>query len=199
MPIKVPGSRAGSSIHLTGLKVGIKGGSGRNVLVNLNLTPMIDMFVILLVFLLMVFSASGEILFAQKDIQLPKAFASKPLVRVPIIGISMDVILFEGLKVMFTNGVSEKNYPDLKLPELTKVLKSSRAAFLREHPMPVDRDKAIKWFENSKQIIIQADNGVPFEVIRMVMTTAAHEGYSAINFAVVPGKSALDDVIKNAT
>lgn len=188
MPIKTPGSRIGSSIHLKGLKIGIKGRGGRSVIVNLNLTPMIDMFVIMVVFLLMVFSATGEILFTQKDIELPKAFSSRPLERVPIIGISRDVILFEGEKVMFTAGVSEKNYPDLRLPELTKVLKNARDAFTRENPMPSDRDEVARWFEQSKQIIIQADQGVPFEVIRMVMTTAAHEGYSAINFAVVPGR-----------
>lgn len=186
MPIQTPGSRIGSSIHLKGLKIGIKGRGGRALVVNLNLTPMIDMFVIMVVFLLMVFSATGEILFTQKDIELPKAFASRPLDRVPIIGVSRDVILFEGEKVMFTAGVSEKNYPDLRLPDLSRVLKSAHDAFTREHPMPAERDEAARWFEQSKQIIIQADQGVPFEVIRMVMTTAAHEGYSAINFAVVP-------------
>jgi len=194
MPVNVPGSRIGSSIKLTGLKLGIKGGMGRNLSVNLNLTPMIDMFVILLVFLLMVFSATGEILFAQKDIRLPNAYSSRPLVRVPIIGISQDVILFEGGKVMFTSGVSEKNYPDLKLPELSQTLKKAREAFQRDYPIPSEREKALTWFENSKQIIIQADQGVPFEIIRMVMTTSAHEGYSSINFAVVPGKSVIDEV-----
>lgn len=188
MPITTPGSRTGSSIHLKGLKIGMKGCGGRSLIVSLNLTPMIDMFVILVVFLLMVFSATGEILFQQKDIQLPKAFASRPLERVPIIGVSRDVILFEGEKVMFTAGVSEKNYPDLRLPELSKILKNAHDAYQREHPMPADRDEAARWFEQSKQIIVQADEGVPFEVIRMVMTTAAHEGYSAINFAVVPGR-----------
>lgn len=188
MPIQTPGSRIGSSIHLKGLKIGIKGRGARSVIVNLNLTPMIDMFVIKVVFLLMVFSATGEILFTQKDIELPKAFASRPLERVPIIGVSRDVILFEGEKVMFTSGVSEKNYPDLRLPDLTKVLKNARDAFNRENPVPSDRNEFANWFERSKQIIIQADQGVPFEVIRMVMTTAAHEGYSAINFAVVPGR-----------
>jgi len=186
MPIQTPGSRIGSSIHLKGLKVGIKGRGGRALVVSLNLTPMIDMFVIMVVFLLMVFSATGEILFTQKDIELPKAFTSRPLDRVPIIGVSRDVILFEGEKVMFTTGVSEKNYPDLRLPDLSRVLKSAHDAFTRENPMPAEHDEAARWFEQSKQIIIQADQGVPFEVIRMVMTTAAHEGYSAINFAVVP-------------
>jgi biopolymer transport protein ExbD len=170
---------------MKGLKIG-KGKGHRSLQVNLNLTPMIDMFTILVVFLLIVFSASGEILFQQKDIILPKAFSQRTLERVPIIGVSNEVILFEGNKVMFTSGVTEKNYPDSRLPELAKTLKSSHDAFVREHPMPEDRQKAEKWFENSKQIIIQADVGVRFEIIRLVMTTAAYEGYSAINFAVVP-------------
>jgi len=147
---------------------------------------MIDMFTILVVFLLMTFSATGEILFTQKDIQLPKAFADKVLERVPIIGISQEVILVEGEKTMFTNGVSEKNYPDAKLPELSKMLKASHEQFVRSTPMPNERERAEKWLDESKQIIIQADQGVRFEVIRLVMTTAAFEGYSAINFAVVP-------------
>lgn len=186
MPIRAPSGHIGSSIKLKGLKLGIKGKGGRTLIVSLNLTPMIDMFVIMVVFLLMVFSATGEILFQQKDIELPKAFSSRPLERVPIIGVSRDVILFEGSMVMTTDRVSEKYYPDLRLPDLSKALKSARDAFAREHPMPSDRNEFADWLEKSKQIIIQADQGVPFEVIRLVMTTAAHEGYSAINFAVVP-------------
>jgi biopolymer transport protein ExbD len=188
MPIRPPESHIGSSIKLKWVKGAIKGKRGRSLLVNLNLTPMIDMFVILVVFLLMVFSATGEILMQQQDIQLPKAYSSKPLERVPIIAISQKVILFEGEVVMDTIGVSEKNYPDLKLPQLTKVLKSARDAFVRSNPMPSDQEKMAKWIEESKQIIVQADEGVPFEIIRLVMTTAAYEGYSAINFAVVPAK-----------
>jgi len=188
MPIRPPQSHIGASITLKWVKSAIKGKGGRSLLVNLNLTPMIDMFVILVVFLLMVFSATGEILMQQQDIQLPKAYSSEPLKRAPIIGVSKDVILFEGEKVMFTHGVSEQQYPDLKLPELTKFLQSAREAFARANPMPSEPDKLAAWIEESKQIILQADEGVPFEIIRLVMTTAAYEGYSAINFAVVPAK-----------
>ena len=189
MPIHKPESRIGSSVHMKGLKVG-HGKGGRSLLVNLNLTPMIDMFTILVVFLLMVFSATGEILFTQKDIVLPKAYSDKVLDRVPIIAVSNDVILFEGDKVMFTDKVSEKNFPELRLPDLSKILKGAAEAFKRQHPMPNETKAAMQWLDDSKQIIIQADVGVRFEVIRLVMMTAANEGFSAINFAVVPkGKS----------
>lgn len=183
MSIQKPGSRIGSSVQMKGLKVGGKGGR-KGLLFSLNLTPMIDMFTILVVFLLITFSASGEILMNNKDIQLPKAYTSRPIDRVPMIGISDTTVIFEGEEVMKTGWVTEKNYPDLKLPELSKVLKAAHDNHLRTHPMPADKDKAAKWLEDSKQIVIQSDFRVNFEVIRLVMTTSAIEGYSAINFAV---------------
>ncbi len=186
MPIKQPGSRIGSTFHFKGLKIGTGKGGHRSLQVILNLTPMIDMFTILVVFLLMVFSATGEILFTQKDLQLPKAYSDKVLERVPIVAVSNEVILFEGEKVMYTDKVSEKNFPELRLPDLAKILKTSQDAFRRQHPQPTERVAAEKWVDEAKQVIIQADVGVRFEVIRLVMMTAANEGYSAINFAVVP-------------
>ena len=183
MAIKAPGSRIGSSVHMKGLKVGGKG-NRRTMLFDLNLTPMIDMFSILVVFLLITFSATGDILLQQKDIQLPKAYSGRMLERVPMIGISAASLVFEGDEVMKTPWVTEKNYPDLKLPELSKVLKAARDNYERLHPMPSDQEKANKWLEESKQVVIQADEQTKFEVIRLVMTTAAIEGYSAINFAI---------------
>lgn len=183
MAIKQPGSRIGSSVNMKGLKIGGKG-HRKGMLFSLNLTPMIDMFSILVVFLLITFSATGEILFQTSDITLPKAYSSRALERVPIIGISKTVVIFEGEEVMKTPWVTEKNYPELKLPELSKILKASHDNYVRQHPMPADKAKADKWLEESKQVIIQADEQVRFEVIRLVMTTAAIEGYSAINFAV---------------
>jgi biopolymer transport protein ExbD len=186
MPIKQPSSRVGTSVNMKALKIGPGSKGHRSLQVILNLTPMIDMFTILVVFLLMVFSATGEILFTQKDIQLPRAFSERVLDRVPIVAVSNDVILFEGDKVMYTDKVSEKNFPELRLPDLSKVLKASQEAFRRQHPMPTDKAGAEKWMDDAKQVIVQADIGVRFEVIRLVMMTAANEGYSAINFAVVP-------------
>jgi biopolymer transport protein ExbD len=184
MSIKAPGSRIGSSVKMKGLKVG--GHRARKSLgFSLNLTPMIEMFLILVVFLLVTFSATGEILLQQPDIQLPKAYSGRTLERYPMIGISANSVVFEGDEVMKTPWVTEKNYPDLKLPELGKVLKASHDQYLRTHPMPADKEKADKWLEESKQVVIQADVKVPFEVIRLVMTTAAIEGYSSINFAIL--------------
>lgn len=204
MSIKAPGSRFGSSVHMKGLHIG-GGGKRKGLLFSLNLTPMIDMFTILVVFLLITFSASGEILMNSKDIELPSAYSSRTLERVPTLGISLASVIFEGEEVLKTPMVNERNYPDLKIVELAKVLKASHDAYTRNHPMPSEKELAAKWMEESKQIIIQADKKVPFEVIRLVMTTAAIESYSAINFAInskgkVPGstKAAAPEAAKAA-
>lgn len=183
MSIKAPSSRIGSSLNMRAIKVG-SAKAKRSMMFSLNLVPMIDMFTILVVFLLITFSTTGEILLQQADIQLPKAYASRALDRFPMIGISGSSIVFEGDEVMKSIVATEKNYPDMKLPELSKALKASYDSYQTNHPMPADPEKAKKWMDDTKQVVIQADKNVPFEVIRLVMFTAAIEGYSSINFAV---------------
>src|SRR5262245_3985766 len=63
------------------------------------LPPLIDMFVILVVFLIMNFSANGELVNISKDIQLPKAKTVAMLERAPVIQISPSTIAIEGFKV----------------------------------------------------------------------------------------------------
>lgn len=185
MSIKKPSSRVGYSVrNMRSIRVG-SNKSKRNQLFSLNLVPMIDMFVILVVFLLITFSATGEILLQQADIELPKAYSGRELERYPMIAISAKDVVFEGVEVIRTGSVTEQNFPDLKVPELSKVLKTAHDAYQSNHPMPNDPEKAKKWLEESKQIIIQADENIDFEVIRLVITTAAIEGYSAINFATL--------------
>ena len=183
MSIKKPSSRVGYSVrNMRSIRVG-SNKSKRNQLFSLNLVPMIDMFVILVVFLLITFSATGEILLQQADIELPKAYSGRELERYPMIAVSAKDVGFEGVEVIRTGSVTKQNFPDLKVPELSKVLKTAHDAYQSNHPMPNDPE-AKKWLEESKQIIIQADENIDFEV-RLVITTAAIEGYSAINFATL--------------
>ena len=185
MSIKKPSSRVGYSVrNMRSIRVG-SNKSKRNQLFSLNLVPMIDMFVILVVFLLITFSATGEILLQQADIELPKAYSGRELERYPMIAVSAKDVVFEGVEVIRTGSVTEQNFPDLKVPELSKVLKTAHDAYQSNHPMPNDTEKAKKRLEQSKHIINQADENIDYEVIRLVITTAAIEGYSAINFATL--------------
>ena len=188
MPVKVPSSRIGSSVANMKTMGKSSLGGKKDVIVHLNVVPMIDMFTILVIFLLMMFSATGQILYHQKDIQMPRAYHQKPLVRLPIIAISRNVVAFEGHKVIDTPMLTEKEFPDMKVPVLAKVLKMAHEQYKREHPQPPpsNRDAFRDWMKESTQIIIQADRGVSFEAIKLVMFTAAYQGFSTVNFSVVP-------------
>ncbi len=113
-----PGKQLGKKVPLAFIRK-IADGHGRaNVIADLNVTPMVDMLTMLVIFLLLTFSASGEILTITKDIQLPKAFNAVELERAPIIAISKAKIAFEGQFVMDANEISNERYVDFVLPPL---------------------------------------------------------------------------------
>src|SRR5262249_289577 len=87
--IEKPGYHIKPKYNLRGLREDGKGdGKGHGTTFDLPLTSMIDMFTILVIFLLMNFSATGEIFFIQKNVKLPEATHSKPLETAPLISIS---------------------------------------------------------------------------------------------------------------
>ena len=117
MSIKKPGSALGKTIKLKNVKLATGHGK-KSPNSDLNLTPMVDTLTVLVVFLLMSFSASGEILFATKDIVLPPAFHTSELERAPVVAVSKATIGFEGQFVMNAADVTEAAYPDWKLTPL---------------------------------------------------------------------------------
>ncbi|MCK6571810.1 biopolymer transporter ExbD [Myxococcota bacterium] len=151
-------------------------GHGRaNVIADLNVTPMVDMLTMLVIFLLLTFSASGEILTITKDIVLPKAFNAVELERAPIIAISKAKIAFEGQFVMDAGDITNERYVDFVLPPLKERLERNRDQWKLTH-----QDKT---FDGN--VIIQSDNSVNFMVIKMIMMTCAQAEYSQMNFAVL--------------
>ena len=93
MPVHSAGPRLYRSIPFKYLAQVASGGS-RAVNTSLNVVPFVDMMTILVTFLLMVFSASGEILVTQKGLELPDATNKDLLRRAPVIIIARDAITF---------------------------------------------------------------------------------------------------------
>ena len=84
--MKPPGPRLRKHIPL---KFVTKHGTGKKSgYAELNLTSMVDMLTILVVFLLQTFSASGELLSVSKNITLPEAINFRDLEQAPIISVS---------------------------------------------------------------------------------------------------------------
>lgn len=69
----------------------------KGMMMPLNLTAMVDMFTVIVIFLLQSFSANGDIMFVQKDLKLPTATKAIPLEeRGPIVTLFHNEVLMEG-------------------------------------------------------------------------------------------------------
>ena len=99
MAIKAPHAHLYTSIKLEAANTKLGGGGRKSLYQALNLVAYIDMMTILVIFLLMTFSASGEILFVQKNIALPDAQNWTDLERAPVIGVTKDVVTLDGSQV----------------------------------------------------------------------------------------------------
>lgn len=178
MPIHVPGPRLFSSIPFKHLAN--KHAQGRkSPVANLNLTAMVNMMTMLVVFLLSTFSATGELLLSQKGVILPEALNDKDLKRAPIISITHDEIAFKGDRVASTTQIAEEEPTgEWKILELYDRLQIARAEFERED-IPEDKKQEMRGL-----IILQADKTVNAKVLNRVMKTAYAAEYTDVMFAI---------------
>ena len=172
--IKPPGPRLRKHIPLKFISKHGAGGR-KSSYAELNLTSMVDMLTILVVFLLQTFSASGELLTVSKNITLPEAVNFRDLEQAPIIAVSRDSVTLNGDPKADSQELSRENTVDWKIPQLHDDLVVLKNNFKLLHPNPEDW-KGI--------VIVQADKNIDFKVIKKVMYTCAVAGYNNVNFAV---------------
>jgi biopolymer transport protein ExbD len=192
MPVHAPGPRLYNSIPFKHLaQVGGHAG-GKNANIHLNLTPFVDMMTILVTFLLMVFSATGELLVQQPGLELPAARQQDDIQRAPVITISQQAITFNNQHIAETLSVLNDDSPNWKVVELFEKMKFEHNRFRAKfddlpdsekqrclEPNPDDKLKCLDGLA-----ILQADKGVAAKVINRVLKTANAAGYNNIMFAV---------------
>lgn len=177
MPVHIPGPELGNSIPFKFL--GGKGKHGkRSVLASLNLTAFVDMMTILVTFLLMTFSATGEILMTQKGIELPEAMNKEQLKRAPIITITQDAITFNGEPMADPRTLAADTSMEWKIIELYERLKVEHTQF-ELTSLPEEEKAQIRGF-----LILQADKMVDAKILNRVMKTAYAAEYPNIMFAI---------------
>ena len=119
MPVSNPGPRLYRSIPFRYIGAELRGGGGaKNVNVSLNVVPFVDMMTILVCFLLMVFSATGDLIAAQRGLQLPDAVNKDRLRKAPIIIVTRDAVTFEGEAMATTEALMEDESMEWKIIEL---------------------------------------------------------------------------------
>jgi biopolymer transport protein ExbD len=175
MPIFAPKPHLYGSIGLEAAQAKLTHSGRKSVYEALNLVAYIDMMTMLVIFLLMSFSATGEILFIQKNIVLPEAQNWTDLERAPVIGVTKEVVTLNGAQVASADDLSKDSATgDAKITELHDQLVTLKNNYKLLHPTEDFNGIAI----------IQADKSVEFKALKKVMYSAATAGYNNVNFAV---------------
>ena len=175
MGIKVPGKRMGKRFEHS--KVFGHGHSKKSGFADLLVTPLVDMFVIIVLFLIANFSATGEVLMMSKDISLPEAKNVQDIQSAPVVTISKTEVLLSGALIGRVEDFTREEY--LNIPLLEEKLRDERKKFEDLHSAANDSG-AFKGDVN-----IQADKQVEFRIVKRVMFSCASAGYGNINFATL--------------
>lgn len=185
MAIKVPGKRT---------RRGKSKGGKRSAVAVLQLTAMVDMFTVLVVFLLQNYATTNEILPLPDAVQLPTAQTVKELKPSNVVVLTDDTVQLNSTKVATFNEVKEAEdwlivNLEKELKKLIEVGEQSKEKLgnqikdavteAREGEKPEDQ------VDEFRKITIQADSKVDFLTVKKVMYTVTEAGVYEINFAVI--------------
>lgn len=145
--------------------------------VKLNLTSMIDMFTLMVVFLLKNYSAQGQLVTPAEGLMLPTSSIEKTAGEALSVKVSQTTIMVENDIVIDQTAYSSiLEQKDFMIEPLFKVL-SERAKS--------DREAAVRFnTEFSGKISIQGDIEIPYNVLTRVMYTCGQAGYPTMNLVV---------------
>jgi len=184
VPIVQPGKRPAKRFSASKVLGGKIVHGRRTTNADLNVVPMVDMMTMLVIFLLQQFSATGEVLYMQKDIKLPDARHGQQIEVAPVVAISAAQVVVSGQKVAEVSEL-EKDPSQIIAPLVEKLRdEKKRWDFIHQN----DRDREKNW---KGEVNVQADVKVPFRVVRRVMASAAEAGYGNVNFAAVEESTAV--------
>jgi biopolymer transport protein ExbD len=145
----------------------------RKKLAPLNLTSLMDVFTIL-VFFLLANSSSSEVVTAPKQIKLPDSVVETKPRETLVILVGPEAILMQGDPV-----ISTAELLDGKQERIAAI--AERLKLLERNIIGISTKTAIA----SQEITILADRSIPFRVLKKVMSTCTDSGYSRISLAVI--------------
>lgn len=199
MPVHKAGSRLYHSVPFKHLvkKAGSASGS-RSSNISLNLVPFVDMMTMLVCFLLMVFSASGELLQAQRGLDLPIADSKQTLQQAPVIIVTKSEITYQGQLVATVDSALRDDSPTFKIDALYERLDAAAKKIKEDVGMgklPKDLAKACDDAKNNIRpqpgkicpdglAILQADETTDARLINKIVNTAKAAGFDNLLFAV---------------
>jgi biopolymer transport protein ExbD len=181
MAIVTPGKRPAKRFAHSKVLGGKMGHGRRSTNAELNVVPMVDMMTMLVIFLLQQYSATGDVLSMQKDVRLPEASHGQAIELAPTVIISGEQVVVTGQKVADVADL-DRDAGYLNIPALEEKLREQRKLWDVLH----QNDPGRKW---DGMINIQADQKVPFRIVKRVMYSCGIAGYFNLNFAALDVKT----------
>jgi biopolymer transport protein ExbD len=173
MAIKRPEPELLRTIPLKFVRARVSGHGRKSVDHQIPLIPFIDFLIVLVIFLLMSFSASGELVAQQPTITMPDAKNTQQIEISPIIAVDERVITLDGTRVADTQTQGQSAQVD-RIEPLIQGLEAEKRKWETIHPSE----------PFAGQVIVQADRNIDFRVVKKVMFSAASAGYGNVSFAV---------------
>ena len=173
MAIKRPQPELLRHIPLKFVRERVSGHARKSVDHQIPLIPFIDFLIVLVIFLLMSFSASGELIAQQPTITMPDAKNTEQIEISPIIAVDERVITLDGTRVADTQTQGQSAQVD-RIEPLIQGLEAEKRKWETIHPSE----------PFAGQVIVQADRNIDFRVVKKVMFSAASAGYGNVSFAV---------------
>lgn len=191
MPIHPPGERFRYSRLLSKKK------GKRSVVAVLSLTAMVDMFTVLVVFLLQNYNATGQVLYIPKEVTLPKAERIKELKPAVVVTISTKEILLDRASMITYEQLHTQQ--DWMIEPLRVALVSALQKAKQDYEINLQKklQSAVESARGESEkdqtpwnkVTVQADKGIDFLTVKKVMYTVTEAGAGEINFAVTKDKS----------
>lgn len=145
----------------------------KRALPKLSLTSMMDVFTIL-VFFLMVNQSSVEALQQPKQIKLPESVVEQKPRETVVILVGKEEVLVQGVPVariadIQAAGSGEIESIGARLGELSKRVIGVSTQAVAE----------------SREVTVLADKSIPFSVLKKILSTCTAQGYTRVSLAVV--------------
>jgi biopolymer transport protein ExbD len=173
VPINKPSKTLLRDVPLRFVANKVHGGGRKSANADIPLVPFIDFLIVLVVFLLISFSASGELLAQKPNLKMPDASHTINIETSPVVAIDTVVVTLDGRRMADTATLASDPKVERIEPLIQdlETLKRNWSILHPQEPFP-------------GQIILQADVSIDFRVVKKIMFSAAQAGYANVSFAV---------------
>ena len=146
----------------------------------LMLTSLLDMFTIILIFLIVSFDSENQEFELNTDLTLPESSAKQPFKAAANVAITQNAVLVENIPVArLSKGMARgSDYEGEEIPEL-------RDALERILAVRVARSEGTEEEDEENIVMLQADRGLEYKTLYLVMRTARVAGYDKYRLTVM--------------